>query len=135
MVSMAEPEEPIRRRVAFKVIRFGTDTRQVVARFKAQRLECARLCVGVESPNSAPSATRGSSLCRPLSQLSLFPPVRLRMDACGLSPKALPPLSIFVSLACFAVKNFTENLEANRPEISPLLNEGPKPAFQNRNLL
>jgi hypothetical protein len=34
---MAEQEAPIRRRVAFKVIRLGMDTRQVVARFEAER--------------------------------------------------------------------------------------------------
>src|SRR2546422_4060191 len=36
-VYMAEQEEPVRRRVALKVIKLGMDTRQVVARFEAER--------------------------------------------------------------------------------------------------
>ena len=35
VVYMAEQEEPVRRRVALKVIKLGMDTRQVVARFEA----------------------------------------------------------------------------------------------------
>jgi eukaryotic-like serine/threonine-protein kinase len=37
MVYMAEQEHPVRRRVALKVIKLGMDTRQVVARFEAER--------------------------------------------------------------------------------------------------
>src|SRR6058998_3277045 len=37
VVYVAEQEEPIRRRVALKVIKPGMDTRQVVARFEAER--------------------------------------------------------------------------------------------------
>jgi eukaryotic-like serine/threonine-protein kinase len=37
VVYMAEQEEPIRRRVAFKVIKLGMDTKQVIARFEAER--------------------------------------------------------------------------------------------------
>jgi serine/threonine protein kinase/tetratricopeptide (TPR) repeat protein len=36
-VYRAQQEEPVRRRVAFKVIKLGMDTRQVVARFEAER--------------------------------------------------------------------------------------------------
>lgn len=36
-VFMAEQEEPVRRRVALKVIKLGMDTRQVVARFEQER--------------------------------------------------------------------------------------------------
>jgi eukaryotic-like serine/threonine-protein kinase len=34
---MAEQQQPVRRRVAVKVIKAGMDTRQVVARFEAER--------------------------------------------------------------------------------------------------
>ena len=34
---MAEQEEPVRRRVALKIIKLGMDTKQVVARFEAER--------------------------------------------------------------------------------------------------
>jgi serine/threonine protein kinase len=37
VVYMAEQQEPVRRRVALKVIKLGMDTRQVVARFEAER--------------------------------------------------------------------------------------------------
>ena len=37
VVYMAEQEEPIRRRVALKVIKLGMDTKQVIARFEAER--------------------------------------------------------------------------------------------------
>ena len=37
VVYMAEQEEPVRRRVALKIIKLGMDTQQVVARFEAER--------------------------------------------------------------------------------------------------
>jgi serine/threonine protein kinase/tetratricopeptide (TPR) repeat protein len=37
VVYMAEQSEPVRRRVALKVIKLGMDTRQVIARFEAER--------------------------------------------------------------------------------------------------
>ncbi len=37
VVWMAEQEEPVRRRVALKIIKLGMDTREVVARFEAER--------------------------------------------------------------------------------------------------
>src|SRR5215471_6945581 len=37
IVYMAEQEEPVRRRVALKVIKLGMDTKQVIARFEAER--------------------------------------------------------------------------------------------------
>src|SRR5262249_23764077 len=37
VVYMAEQEEPVRRRVALKIIKLGMDTRSVIARFEAER--------------------------------------------------------------------------------------------------
>src|SRR5688572_2488609 len=37
VVYVAEQREPVKRRVALKVIKLGMDTRQVVARFEAER--------------------------------------------------------------------------------------------------
>ena len=37
MVFMAEQQQPVRRKVALKVIKPGMDTRQVIARFEAER--------------------------------------------------------------------------------------------------
>jgi hypothetical protein len=46
VVYMAEQTEPIRRRVAFKVIKLGTDTKQVIARFEAERQALPRVRAG-----------------------------------------------------------------------------------------
>ncbi len=40
---MAEQQEPVRRRVALKVIKLGMDTKQVVARFEAERQALAMM--------------------------------------------------------------------------------------------
>jgi serine/threonine protein kinase len=49
VVYMAEQERPVRRRVALKVIKVGMDTRQVVARFEAERQALAMM----DHPNIA----------------------------------------------------------------------------------
>ncbi|MCX6925643.1 MAG: protein kinase, partial [Verrucomicrobia bacterium] len=49
VVYMADQEEPVRRRVALKIIRLGMDTRQVVARFEAERQALALM----DHPNIA----------------------------------------------------------------------------------
>jgi|GEM_PF-160674 len=49
VVYMAEQEEPIRRRVALKIIKVGMDTRQVIARFEAERQALALM----DHPNIA----------------------------------------------------------------------------------
>ena len=42
-VYMAEQEKPVRRRVALKIIKLGMDTRQVIARFEAERQALAMM--------------------------------------------------------------------------------------------
>jgi serine/threonine protein kinase len=54
---MAEQEEQVRRRVALKVIKLGMDTRQVVARFEAERQAHALM----EHPNIARVLDAGST--------------------------------------------------------------------------
>src|SRR6266853_2919090 len=49
VVYMAEQEEPVRRRVALKVIKLGMDTRSVIARFEAERQALAMM----DHPNIA----------------------------------------------------------------------------------
>ena len=49
VVWMAEQEEPVRRRVALKIIKLGMDTKEVVARFEAERQALAIM----EHPNIA----------------------------------------------------------------------------------
>ena len=48
-VYMAEQKEPVRRRVALKIIKLGMDTKQVVARFEAERQALAMM----DHPNIA----------------------------------------------------------------------------------
>jgi WD40 repeat protein/tRNA A-37 threonylcarbamoyl transferase component Bud32 len=43
VVYMAQQEEPVRRRVALKIIKLGMDTRQVIARFEAERQALAMM--------------------------------------------------------------------------------------------
>ncbi len=43
VVYVAEQEEPVRRRVALKIIKLGMDTRQVIARFEAERQALAMM--------------------------------------------------------------------------------------------
>ena len=49
VVFMAEQEEPVRRLVALKIIKLGMDTRQVIARFEAERQALAQM----DHPNVA----------------------------------------------------------------------------------
>src|SRR6266478_3304399 len=49
IVYMAEQEEPVRRRVAVKVIKLGMDTKNVIARFEAERQALALM----DHPNIA----------------------------------------------------------------------------------
>ncbi|MBN9688784.1 MAG: protein kinase [Verrucomicrobia bacterium] len=49
VVYMAEQEEPVRRRVALKIIKLGMDSKQVVARFEAERQALAMM----DHPNIA----------------------------------------------------------------------------------
>jgi WD40 repeat protein/serine/threonine protein kinase len=57
VVYMAEQQEPVRRRVALKIIKLGMDTKQVVARFDAERQALAMM----EHPNIASVLDAGST--------------------------------------------------------------------------
>src|SRR5213595_429402 len=57
VVYMAEQSEPIRRRVALKVIKLGMDTRQVIARFEAERQALALM----DHPNIAKVLDAGAT--------------------------------------------------------------------------
>jgi len=56
-VYMAEQEEPIRRRVALKIIKLGMDTKEVIARFEAERQALAMM----EHPNIAKVLDAGAT--------------------------------------------------------------------------
>ena len=54
---MAEQEEPVRRRVALKIIKLGMDTKQVIARFEAERQALAMM----DHPNIAKVLDAGAT--------------------------------------------------------------------------
>ena len=57
VVYMAEQEEPVRRRVALKVIKLGMDTKSVIARFEAERQALAL----IDHPNIAKVLDAGAT--------------------------------------------------------------------------
>src|SRR6202453_1397479 len=57
VVYMAEQEEPVRRRVALKVIKLGMDTKEVITRFEAERQALARM----DHPNIAKVLDAGAT--------------------------------------------------------------------------
>ena len=79
MVYVAEQKEPVRRKVALKVIKLGMDTKQVVARFEAERQALAMM----DHPNIAKVLDAGTTVTnslvyRPLNQTSIL--VRLHLQ-------------------------------------------------------
>src|SRR5439155_26137245 len=71
VVYMAEQEEPVQRRVALKIIKLGMDTKQVIARFEAERQALAMM----DHPNIAKVLDAGATesphpqpLSRPMGQ-------------------------------------------------------------------
>ena len=57
IVYLAEQDKPVRRRVALKVIKPGMDTKNVIARFEAERQALALL----DHPNIAPVYDAGTT--------------------------------------------------------------------------
>jgi eukaryotic-like serine/threonine-protein kinase len=74
VVYLAQQEEPVRRRVALKVIKLGMDTRQVVARFEAERQALAMM----DHPNIAKVFDAGATETgRPYFVMELVRGVRM----------------------------------------------------------
>jgi serine/threonine protein kinase len=73
-VFMAEQEQPVRRKVALKIIKVGMDTKQVVARFEAERQVLAMM----EHPNIAKVLDAGATQTgRPYFVMELVRGVRI----------------------------------------------------------
>ncbi len=93
VVFMAEQQHPIRRRVALKVLKAGMDTRQVVARFEAERqalalmehVGIARVLDGGETASGRPyfvmELVKGISITRFCDEHQLMPRERLALFA------------------------------------------------------
>ncbi len=101
VVYMAEQTEPIRRRVAFKVIKLGMDTKSVVARFEAERQALALM----DHPNIAKVLDAGATETgRPYFVMELVKGIRIT-DFCDqnhLSTKER--LELFMQV-CHAVQH------------------------------
>ncbi len=103
-VYMAEQQEPIRRRVAFKVIKLGMDTRQVIARFEAERQALALM----DHPNIAKVLDAGTTdTGRPYFVMELVRGLRITeyCDQNKLSTEAR--LDLFIQV-CHAVQHAHE---------------------------
>lgn len=100
-VFMAEQEQPVRRRVALKIIKLGMDTRQVIARFEAERQALALM----QHPNIAQVFDAGStSTGRPYFVMELVrgDPITEYADRESLSTEAR--LELFQQV-CLAVQH------------------------------
>jgi len=100
-VYMAEQEEPVRRRVALKVIKLGMDTRQVIARFEAERQALAMM----DHPNIAKVFDAGATESgRPYFVMELVRGVKLT-DFCDENKISTEErLRLFVDV-CHAVQH------------------------------
>jgi serine/threonine protein kinase len=101
VVYMAEQEEPVRRRVALKVIKPGMDSRQVLARFEAERQALALM----DHPNIARVLDAGATgNGRPFFVMELVKGVRIT-DYCDQAQLATPQrLELFVQV-CLAIQH------------------------------
>jgi len=100
-VYLAEQEEPVRRRVALKIIKAGMDSRQVIARFEAERQALSMM----DHPNIAHVLDVGTTETgRPYFVMELVKglPITTYCDEKGLTPKQR--LGVFKSI-CHAVQH------------------------------
>jgi eukaryotic-like serine/threonine-protein kinase len=100
-VYMAEQEEPIRRRVALKVIKLGMDTKQVIARFEAERQALALM----DHPNIAKVFDAGATESgRPYFVMELVTGVSI-IEYCNVNKLSTPErLQLFVQV-CNAIQH------------------------------
>jgi len=101
VVYMAEQEEPVRRRVALKVIKLGMDTKQVVARFEAERQALALM----DHANIAKVLDAGATKTgRPFFVMELVRGIKIT-DYCDQNCLSTPQrLDLFVQV-CRAIEH------------------------------
>src|SRR6266446_2142015 len=101
VVFMAEQAEPVRRRVALKVIKLGMDTRQVIARFEAERQALAMM----DHPNIARVLDAGATETgRPYFVMELVRGVKIT-DFCNENQLTAPErLKLFIEV-CHAIQH------------------------------
>ncbi len=101
IVYLAEQEEPVRRRVALKVIKLGMDTRSVIARFEAERQALAMM----DHPNIAKVLDAGATETgRPFFVMELVRGIRIT-DYCDQNKLPTPErLALFMQV-CLAIQH------------------------------
>jgi WD40 repeat protein len=101
LVYMAEQEEPLRRKVALKVIKLGMDTRSVVARFETERQALALM----DHPNIAKVLDAGSTeLGRPYFVMELVKGIPITRYCDENKLNMVKRLGLFVQV-CQAVQH------------------------------
>ena len=101
LVYMAEQEQPLRRRVALKVIKLGMDTQQVVARFEAERQALALM----DHPNIAKILDAGATETgRPYFVMELVRGIRIT-DYCDQNNLDTPRRLKLFTQVCRAVQH------------------------------
>ena len=101
VVWMAEQEQPVRRRVALKIIKMGMDTREVIARFEQERQALAMM----EHPNIARVLDAGATpFGRPFFVMELVRGIRIT-DFCDQANLAMEQrLELYIQV-CQAVQH------------------------------
>ena len=101
VVYMAEQEQPVRRRVALKVIKLGMDTKNVIARFEAERQALAMM----DHSNIARVFDAGATETgRPYFVMELVHGVKIT-EYCDQNQLALVPrLELFIQI-CHAIQH------------------------------
>jgi serine/threonine protein kinase len=101
VVFIADQEEPVRRRVALKVIKPGMDTRQVIARFEAERQALALM----DHPNIAKVFDAGATQTgRPYFVMELVRGIKITQYCDEHSLSARQRLDLFVQV-CRAIQH------------------------------
>jgi serine/threonine protein kinase/tetratricopeptide (TPR) repeat protein len=101
VVYMAEQEEPVRRRVAVKVIKLGMDTKNVIARFEAERQALALM----DHPNIAKVLDAGATETgRPYFVMELVKGVRITEYCDQNNLPTTERLALFTSV-CHAIQH------------------------------
>ncbi len=101
VVYMAEQEEPVRRRVALKVIKLGMDTKSVIARFEAERQALAMM----DHPNIARVLDAGATETgRPYFVMELVKGVKIT-EYCDRNSLSTPRRLALFAQVCRALQH------------------------------
>ena len=110
VVYMAEQQEPVRRRVALKVIKLGMDTKSVIARFEAERQALALM----DHPNIAKVLDAGATETgRPYFVMELVRGIKIT-DYCDQNNLATDERLKLFTQVCHAIQHAPEGHHSSR---------------------